>query len=338
MPRQSRLDAPGSLHHVIARGIERRPVFLGPADYDDFLRRLEAVTDWGKWTVCAWALLPNHLHLVVRTGPVPLASVMRRLMTGYAVAFNRRHARHGHLFQNRYKSILCDEEEYLLELVRYVGLNPLRAGLVTSLAELDRHPYSSHSALMGQVARPWQSVDEILGRFASRAGEARHRYRELVSAGIGQGHRPDLVGGGLVRSAGGWAEVLSLRRRKERTAADERVLGGGGFVEAVLQETDARERESLRFRRQRMSLAELEQKLATAAGLIPGEIRTASRRRVVVQARRAFAQVAVRRLGYAGAEVARYLGVTASCVNREAGKPTWERLAGCVFEPTPDSD
>jgi putative transposase len=129
MPRKSRIDAPGALHHVIARGIARREIFLADADRDDFLKRLADILMESKTACYAWVLIPNHLHLLLRTGTTPLSSVMKRVLTGYAVGFNRRHNRQGHLFQNRYKSILCQEEPYLLELVRYIHLNPLRAGL-----------------------------------------------------------------------------------------------------------------------------------------------------------------------------------------------------------------
>jgi len=127
MPRLARLDAPGVLHHVMARGIERRKIFLGDEDRDDFVRRVASLSTSGALVVHAWALLPNHFHLVVRTGRSPLSRSMRSLMSGYAGQFNRRHRRSGHLFQNRFKSIVCEEETYLLELTRYVHLNPLRA-------------------------------------------------------------------------------------------------------------------------------------------------------------------------------------------------------------------
>ena len=138
---------------MIACGIERRAIFLGPSDSDDFIARLEAAVTWGGAAVFAWALLPNHLHLLLRTGEASLPSVMRRVMTGYAVSFNLRHKRHGHVFQNRYRSIVCEEESYLLELVRYIHLNPLRAGIVKSLEELETFPYSGHSALVGRIER-----------------------------------------------------------------------------------------------------------------------------------------------------------------------------------------
>ena len=118
MPRQPRLDAPDTLHHVMVRGLKRRAIFRDDTDRNAFVARLTALADAGALTVYAWALLPNHAHLLVRTGTRPRARSMRSLLTGYAGAFNRRHHRVGHLFQNRYKSIVVEEEPYLLELQR----------------------------------------------------------------------------------------------------------------------------------------------------------------------------------------------------------------------------
>ena len=106
MPRQARIDAPGALHHVIIRGIERKRIFEDDKDREDFLERLCGLLQEKPTPCYAWALMTNHVHLLLRTGQVPIASIMRRLLTGYAVRFNRRHHRHGHLFQNPYKSIL----------------------------------------------------------------------------------------------------------------------------------------------------------------------------------------------------------------------------------------
>jgi putative transposase len=107
MPRQSRIDAAGALHHIIVRGIERREIFDDDQDRYGFLERLGAIIEEAQTRCYAWALIPNHFHLLVQTGNVPVATVMRRLLTGHAASYNRRHNRHGHLFQNRYKSILC---------------------------------------------------------------------------------------------------------------------------------------------------------------------------------------------------------------------------------------
>jgi REP element-mobilizing transposase RayT len=112
MPRAARLDAPGVLHHVIVRGIERRAIFRDTRDREDFLGRLSRLLPATGIACYAWALLPNHTHMLLRTAEASIATLMRRRLTGYAVAFNRRHKRIGHLFQNRYKSIVCQEEEY----------------------------------------------------------------------------------------------------------------------------------------------------------------------------------------------------------------------------------
>src|SRR5215470_3255126 len=126
MPRGPRLDFPGALHHVMARGIERCDIFRTDDDRAGFVRRLGAVIRKTDARLFAWSLMPNHIHLLVRTSDVRLSAVMRGLLGAYATTFNRRHHRCGHLFQNRFKSILVEEEPYLLELVRYIHLNPVR--------------------------------------------------------------------------------------------------------------------------------------------------------------------------------------------------------------------
>ena len=181
MPRKARIDAPGALHHIIVRGIERRKIFYDDDDRDYFLERFKVVLTQTRTPCFAWTLIPNHLHLLIRTGLTPIATVMRRLLTGYAVTFNRRHRCHGHLFQNRYQSILCQEDLYLLELVRYMHLNPLRAGIVKELKELDTYPYCGHSVLMGKKKREWQDADYILRFYNSKYSTARRGYRKTES-------------------------------------------------------------------------------------------------------------------------------------------------------------
>ena len=168
MPRKARIDAPGALHQIIVRGIERRRIFSDDQDRDNFIERLGDIVTETQTYCFAWALIPNHAHILLRTGPTALATIMRRLLTGYAVSYNRRHRRHGHLFQNRYKSILCQEDTYLLELVRYIHLNPLRAKIVKTLTDSDKYPYSGHSALMGKVQIEFQATDYVLRLFGKK--------------------------------------------------------------------------------------------------------------------------------------------------------------------------
>ncbi len=144
MPRQARLDAPGTLHHVMVRGIERTDLFRDDKDRQEFLSRMSELSQSTKTRIPGWTLMGNHVHLVLLSGPEGLPRFMRRLLTEYVIWFNRRHQRTGHLFQNRYKSIVCEADAYLLALVRYVHLNPLRGGVVKSLEELT-HDWSEGS-------------------------------------------------------------------------------------------------------------------------------------------------------------------------------------------------
>ena len=136
MPRQARLDMPGTLHHVMGRGLERRRIADDDRDRGDLVGRMGGLALETGTSIYAWALMPNHFHILLASGRSGLSRYMGRFLSGYAVFYNRRHGRHGHLFQNRYKSIVCEEEPYLLELVRYIHLNPLRAGLVKMPSEL----------------------------------------------------------------------------------------------------------------------------------------------------------------------------------------------------------
>src|SRR5574337_67616 len=172
MSRAARLDAPGALHHIMARGIERRDIFRSDTDRDDLLARLgTGVRDAGA-RIFAWALLPNHLHAFLRSGAISVSRLMQRVLGGYAREFNRRHHRHGYLFQNRFKSIIVEEHPYLLELLRYIYLNPLRAGLLPDLAALDHYRWCGHSRLMGHRADAWQDVEYVLGVFGERVAQA----------------------------------------------------------------------------------------------------------------------------------------------------------------------
>lgn len=313
MPRGPRLDAPGTFHHVMVRGIEGRPLFRDDRDREDFVRRLGTLAKSGAVTVYAWSLLTNHCHFLVRSGARPLGAVMRSLLTGYACAFNRRHRRAGHLFQNRYKSIVIEEEPYFLELVRYLHLNPLRAGVVSDLKALDRSPWSGHAALMGQRTVPWQDTETVLARFSARRRRARELYRAFVEAGVAQGRRSDLQGGGLVRSAGGWAAVQTLRRGREGWAADERILGSGEFVEAIKREAALQAQHTTRPRPSG-AFPDLIRQCARAWGVSSAELVSGSRRRVVAHARAVASCVAVRELTLPIAAVAHALGISPSAV------------------------
>jgi len=327
MPRQPRLDAPNILHHVMVRGLERRVIFRDDVDRTDFVARVADLAEQGAWTVYAWALLPNHAHLLVRTGQRPLSRSMRSLLTGYAGAFNRRHHRVGHLFQNRYKSIVLEEEPYLLELVRYLHLNPLRAKVVSDLRALDRYPWTGHSALVGTVPRPWQETATISAQFGRTPARARRAYRAFVAAGVPQGRRPELQGGGLLRSLGGWEGVKTLRRGREAYLGDERVLGSTEFVAALQHRADT----AARVRAPRVALATVLTRVCRHLGLARAALTGGGRRTPLQRARAGIAYLWVEVLGHPGRPLAGALGVSPQAVYQAVarGRETrreWEWL------------
>ena len=144
------------------RGMDRSAIFADQEDRRTFLRRLGENLLEGGCAVYAWVLMNNHAHLLFKSGRLGISGIMRRLLTGYAQYYNRRHSRTGHLFENRYKSILCEEDAYLLALVRYIHLNPIRAKVVATLIELDRYPWSGHRAIMGKAQFPWMDTEYVL--------------------------------------------------------------------------------------------------------------------------------------------------------------------------------
>ena len=332
MPRQPRLDAPGLLQHVMARGIERRKLFRDDKDRNSFLDRLADILKETQTQCYAWALIPNHFHLLLRTGPTPLSKVMRRLMTGYAVTFNKRHRRSGHLFQNRYKSVICEEDPYLLELIRYIHLNPLRARLAQDLKELDKYPWTGHSAILGYRQNPLipdqaenyqpsaksssakeqkslaeKTIEDVLLHFGETKRVARRRYRQFVKNGIDQGRRPELQGGGLVRSAGGNKADLLGRKKEEREKGDARILGSGDFVSRTLHESNkAFERRNL----QRPTIKAIIDEVISHFRISPVALFSGSRNGQVSKARAIISYLAVREAGYTQKEVSTGLNVS----------------------------
>jgi len=325
MPRKARIDAPGALHHIICRGIERGDIFTDNADRNNFVDRFGNILSETKTPCFAWALIPNHFHLLLKTANVPIATVMKRLLTGYAVSFNRRHRRSGHLFQNRYKSILCQEDLYLMELVRYVHLNPLRANLVSKMSQLDRYPYSGHSTLMGNKKNPWQDVDYVLSLFGKRVSTCRKKYRRFVEKGIEQGRQPGLTGGGLVRSSGGWGVLKSMRRMGVHLKGDERILGDSDFVESSLKAANETMERKYQLQAAGYDFDKVVDRVADLFQLKPAEILLPSKLRHRVKARSLLCFWTVKELGMSSLTIAGRLGITQPAVSRLAQRG--EKLA-----------
>ena len=227
-----------------------------------------------------------------------------------------RHRRHGHLFQNRYKSILCQEESYLLELVRYIHLNPIRANLVSSFAELNQYPYSGHSRLMGKLTDEWQDVAYVLVRFGKGVSVAGKKYSEFVADGIAHGRKKELTGGGLLRSVGGWKELKARRKANTHLHNDERILGDSDFVEAVLKGVEESLERTHQYRQEGFGFDEVMQLVADIYKLDVREIVTPGKQPLRVQARSVLCFWAVRELGHSVTSVAQRLGVTQPAASR----------------------
>ncbi|MBW2486831.1 MAG: transposase [Deltaproteobacteria bacterium] len=316
MPRQARIDAPGALHHIIVRGIEKCNIFNDDIDRKRFVQRLGDILNASQTPCYAWALLPNHFHLLLKTSHTPIATIMRRLLTGHAVYFNRRHRRSGHLFQNRYKSILCQEDNYLLELVRYIHLNPLRANQVSGLKNLDLYPYSGHSVLLGHYKNDWQSVDETLKLFGKKATKARKRYRKFVKKGVNQGRRPELVGGGLIRSVGGWHAFRALDRTDAHFKSDERILGDSDFVEKVLKKAEEKRERKYQLEAEGFTVDRVANRVASIMDLKTEDVWKKGKHPQIVKARSLLCYWAVHELGMTATELAIRIGLTQSAISQ----------------------
>lgn len=320
MPRQARLDAAGTLRHVMIRGIERRRIVDDDGDRREFVSRLGKLASETSTSIYAWALLTNHAHILLSSGPAGLAKFMRRFLTGYAVSYDLRHRRHGHLFQNRYKSIVCDGECYFTELVRYIHLNPLRVNLVADVKELETYPYCGHGVILGMVNNAWQDRESVLAQFGMREGDAKTAYRRFVAEGVGLGRRPELLGGGLIRSVGGWSEVKSQRRRGKREQADERILGSGEFVERIIREAERGMQQQYSVKEPGSKLERMIAEQCKKHNVSLTELRSGSRRGKIPAVRAAASRKLVVDYGIPLAEVARQVGVSTSAISKSLAR------------------
>lgn len=320
MPRKARIDAPGALHHIIGRGMDKRYIFIDDLDQSDFVERLSRIVRESGTRCLAWALVSNHFHLLLQTGNVPIATVMLRLLTGYALVFNKRHQRHGQLFQNRYKSILCQQDRYLLALIRYIHLNPLRAGLVADLETLDTHRFCGHSRLMGRIADGWQEVDDVLALFGDEKPASIGQYRRFLQKGAGMGKIPEFTGGGLVRSAGGWGVLKSMCRMNSHLKGDERILGDSGFVQQVLHAAHERYESHFALAASGCTFDRIVARVGERLGLPAEAILSPGKQPERVKARSLVAYLAVRQLGMPGTDVGKRLGVSKSAISRAVAR------------------
>jgi putative transposase len=281
---------PELLQHVIVRGVDRCDIFRDDADRRRFLQSFSKLLVATGTECFAWSLLTNHAHLLLRPCATRLAPFMRRLLTGYAIYFNLRHKRSGHLFQNRYKSFVCEEDAYQLELVRYIHLNPLRAGLVEDLTALDNYAWSGHSAIMGKNVLEGQDADMVLSLFSKNKNVARRQYRQFIVDGIPLGKREEFGSGRNM--------TKKLLEERGEEPYDQRVLGSGEFIEEL------RMRRELEAKITRpLEIKEIVVKVCRCFEVAPEELMLKRRAAKIVAARSVICYLAVRHLGHNGVEV-----------------------------------
>ena len=288
MARRPRLLAPGVLYHVIVRGNHRQKTFLTPSDYQTYLERLGRYRNrWGV-TVYAYCVMPNHVHLLVESGSQPLSRFMQGLQQSYTQYFNRKHRKVGHLFQGRYKAIVCDKDQYLLSLVRYIHLNPIRANMVK---KTDEYPYSGHRHYLEGRASEVLEAGPVLDMLGGRA-----EYRRFVQEGLKDGHREEYY-----------------------RVEDQRFLGAEEFAQKLKRKSNE---EEIPVRKKPLSVAF--RRAARAMAVEPQVLEGADRGWEVSQSRALVGYVLIRRLGYRLKDVAKCLGrdvaTVSSLVSRVADR------------------
>jgi len=213
MARKPRIHVPGGLYHVMLRGNGGQDIFFSPEDhYRMFFLIQEGVERFGH-RVLAFCLMDNHIHLAIQVSDIPLSRIMQNLSFRYTRWINSRHQRMGHLFQGRYKALLVDKDSYMLELVRYIHLNPVRAGLVATPVDYE---WSGHRTYLGKEHIPWLTCDAVLAQFGSAVNTAREQYARFVMDALDEKHRSEFHRGG----------------------DDSRLLGEDRFLQQVMAQTD----------------------------------------------------------------------------------------------------
>jgi REP element-mobilizing transposase RayT len=283
MPRHPRVHAQHTTYHIIARGNNGQPIFLDTDDYRKFLFQLLQTKKRYPFVLAAYVLMPNHFHLLIEVKDDATARIMQSLLTAYARYFNQKHERRGHLFQGRYKAILCQKDAYLMELIRYIHLNPVRAGLAGIPGEWQWSGHRDYSGAQHGLIDP-SVIAEVFGT-GSRGFE---RYTAFLSDGSGKSYVEEFHPG-------------------ERNP----FLGTDTFQDAVLAKNPVTAR-----KQKKTSLGDILNAVAVTSGVQSGLIRQKIKIQPLAKARAAFIEEAVITQGYPHAEIARYLNCSESYISK----------------------
>jgi hypothetical protein len=264
--------------------------------------------------------MSNHYHFLIRAGTRPLGKLMAPVLGGFAGNYNRRHHRSGYVFQNRFASILCDEDSYLLELIRYIHLNPLRAKMVQDLSELGRYPWTGHAGVLGRHRQKWHLVDEVLLHFGKSRRQARKGYADFVEAGASDSNAKSLSGGGLVRSHGGWESIERIRKEHIFCIGDERILDESHFVEQALKADEIAIEFKSKLLRDGWDLDRLIGHVCAHYRVKQSDLLQRSRKDSVSRAKAIICYFGVERLGLKSREIADQLEISQPAVSKWIAK------------------
>ncbi len=277
MPRKPRIEFNGAFYHVITRGNQKQEIFKAPDDYQKYLHLLTIYKNRYHFRLYAYVLMGNHVHLLIETQEVPLSKVFQGINQSYTVYFNRKYHMVGHLFQGRYKAVLCDKENYLLALLKYIHYNPIRAGIAKELSE---YAWSSHNSYTGKDNPPGVvDTDQILRVFSEKKSRARKKYQNFIE------------------------EVGGLKKEDVYAVIDQRVQGSDEFAEQVFRE---HEKNAVKPWKKEYTLDQIAEGINHLYAVSPESLRSAGRMRSLSAGRCLFS-LAAKDYGYKGVEIAEYL-------------------------------
>ena len=310
MARKPRVEFDGAFNHVIVRGNQRQRTFHDDQDRIGYLERIEQYRERYGFRFYAYVLMTNHVHMLIQTKSVGLSKIMQGIQSSYTQAYNRRHRKVGHLFQGRYKAILCDRDAYLLELVRYVHLNP---GRLREPEDPWRYRWSSHGAYLGKPGALKVDTEPVLSQLGPQLGVARRAYQKVMQDGMKQGHN-----------------------EKYYQTVEQRFLGDGRFINELAERSEAKE---VNIPGKRVRFAQLLEAISAVRDVGSKELLAAGRQRRWVVVRAQLVYLARQWCGLSTKELGRRLHRDASMISRLSGwyeahrdRPTEERLASEVIK------
>jgi len=294
MPRKARITITGAIHHIMSRGIEGKPIFLDDEGRRIFLDTLQSLLEKTGYLLYAWCLMENHYHLLIRVNEYPLGSFMRVLNGRYAQYFRKKSGTRGYLFQDRYKSIVTQDQNYIEEMVRYIHLNPVRAGICATIKQLDTYPWTGHSVIVGLQSWRIQNTMDVLKRFDRKKAVAIEKYRKYLKSGLNK--EPEIYS--IIRKTNGQSENIHN--------TGSWVIGNKEFVSKAMTADNAKRTRLARYAKEGIRIEEIAGKIAGQFGLADGEIMKRGKNNSRSEARKACAYILNRLYEIPVIQIARY--------------------------------